>query len=63
MDRGAWRATVHGVAKELDKTQRLNINNKHFFYERSSLKARHHQSLRHAVGSSGVGAPEDTPFG
>ena len=24
MDRGAWRATVHGVAKELDVTERLN---------------------------------------
>ena len=42
-----------GIAKELDKTQRLNSNNKYFFYERSSLKAHHHQSLRHAVGSPG----------
>ena len=25
--RGAWRATVHGVAKELDTTQHLNNNN------------------------------------
>ena len=24
MDRGAWRATVHGVAKESDTTERLN---------------------------------------
>ena len=24
MDRGAWQATVHGVAKELDTTERLN---------------------------------------
>ena len=24
MDRGAWWATVHGVAKELDTTERLN---------------------------------------
>ena len=23
MDRGAWRATVHGAAKELDTTERL----------------------------------------
>ena len=23
-DRGAWRATVHGVAKESDMTQQLN---------------------------------------
>ena len=28
MDRGAWRATVQGLAKESDKTLRLN-NNKH----------------------------------
>ena len=26
--RGAWRATVHRVAKELDMTQQLNNNNK-----------------------------------
>ena len=24
MDRGAWQATVHGVSKEWDMTQRLN---------------------------------------
>ena len=27
MDRGAWRAIVHGVAKESDTTYQLNINN------------------------------------
>ena len=27
MDRGAWWATVHRVAKELDMTYRLNNNN------------------------------------
>ena len=27
VDRGAWRVTVHGVAKELDTTWRLNNNN------------------------------------
>ena len=26
MDRGAWRATVHGVAKESDKTKQLKIH-------------------------------------
>ena len=26
MDRGAWQATVHGIAKELDSTQQLNNN-------------------------------------
>ena len=27
MDRGARRATIHGVAKELDRTYQLNNNN------------------------------------
>ena len=27
MDRGAWQATVHGVAKELDTTEQLNHTN------------------------------------
>ena len=27
MDRGGWCVIVHGVAKELDVTQRLNDNN------------------------------------
>ena len=26
MDRGAWQAAVHGVAKELDMTEQLNNN-------------------------------------
>ena len=26
-DRGAWQATVHGVAKQLDMTYQLNSNN------------------------------------
>jgi len=26
MDRGAWKATVHGVAKDLDTTWQLNNN-------------------------------------
>ena len=26
MDRGAWRATVHGVAKESDNTKQLKIH-------------------------------------
>ena len=26
MDSGAWEATVHGVAKELDMTEQLNNN-------------------------------------
>ena len=27
VDKGAWRATVHGVAKESDTTYQLNSNN------------------------------------
>ena len=27
MDRGAWQATVHGVIKESDTTERLKSNN------------------------------------
>ena len=29
MDRGAWQAAVHGVSKELDATQQLDM---HFFF-------------------------------
>ena len=32
MDRGAWQATVHGVAKELDTTGQLNNNNSCLHY-------------------------------
>ena len=31
MDRGAWRAAVRGVAKELDTTERLKQNKPVFF--------------------------------
>ena len=31
MDRGTWKATVHGVAIESDMTERLNNNNKKVF--------------------------------
>jgi len=31
MDRGAWQATIHGVTKELDKTQQPNNNNSQTF--------------------------------
>ena len=30
MDRGPWQATVHGVGKESDTTERLNNNNNLF---------------------------------
>ena len=26
MDRGAWQATVHGIAKELDRTEQLTLS-------------------------------------
>ena len=32
MDSGAWQATVHVVAKELDTTQQLNNNKKLIYY-------------------------------
>ena len=35
MDGGAWRATVHGVAKELDITYQLN--NKDSFQDRGKI--------------------------
>ena len=36
MDREAWRAKGHGVAKESDTTRRLNDNNEvHFTFEES----------------------------
>ena len=37
MDRGAWQATVHGVAKESGMTQRL-INNNHEFNSEQASK-------------------------
>ena len=36
MDRGAWWASVHGVAKESDTTQRLN--NSQLFYLASFIQ-------------------------
>ena len=32
MDKGAWWATVHGVTKESDMTERLNNNNSSNLY-------------------------------
>ena len=31
MDRGGWQAAVHGVAKELNMTEQLNIDNSDIF--------------------------------
>ena len=32
MDRGAWQATVDGVTKESDTTERLNNNENYHFH-------------------------------
>ena len=37
MDRGAWRATVHGVEKELDTTSRLTATTVSLSGQGSSL--------------------------
>ena len=39
MDRGAWWTTVHGDAKKLDTTERLNYNNNHGISEKSYRKS------------------------
>ena len=38
MDRGAWRATVHGVAKELDMTEQLNNNNNNLLEQKQNAR-------------------------
>ena len=52
MDRGAWRATVHGVPKELDTTQRLNKTS-----QGSCLKAKERmpQSILSTANNDGGG--------
>ena len=37
MDRGAWRATVHGVTKELDLTEQLTLTVMKYMYGRDSF--------------------------
>ena len=51
MDRGAWRATVHGVANELDKTWRLNnnSNNKMGLFSRLSKKQSGQKNLAYII--------------
>jgi len=44
MDRGTWWATVHGVAKESDMTQRLNSNRLDFM-GRQVAPTSGHQSI------------------
>ena len=38
MDRGAWQATVHGVAKESDMTYRLNHHHHHLYINDTYLE-------------------------
>jgi len=38
MDRGAWRATVHGVTKESDRIYRLNNSNSQFPFPGIQMK-------------------------
>ena len=37
IDRGAWQATVHGLAKELDMTEGLNHNYHHSYTSQCSF--------------------------
>ena len=52
MDRGAWWATVHGVAKELDTTERLTNNNNLY---------REHRRRKETRGVSAGESPEADP--
>ena len=38
MVRGAWEATVHGVAKELDMTEQLNNNNNNLLEQKQNAR-------------------------
>ena len=38
MDRGAWRATVHGVVKESDTTERLTLTDGDKGYEKLQIR-------------------------
>ena len=44
MDRGAWQATVHGVAKESDTTQRLNNKQQNSF--KTDLRKRQSEKVK-----------------
>ena len=58
MDRGAWKATVHGVTKESNMTQRLNSNNKLLFWD-CVLMEKLFLKLDHALRGS-VSPPVNT---
>ena len=50
MDRGAWQATIHGNAKELDTTEQLNnTNNVHFSSVQALSRVRLHDPMDHST--------------
>ena len=65
MDRGAWRAAVHGVAKELDTTGQLNSSNdwSHCWATAppGEMAGGHGSLLRHPTCSSDSVLPEFLP--
>ena len=54
MDRGAWWATVHGVAKESDTTEQLN-NNRFNRIRNMSLKSGQSKWRRWVLKTEGAG--------
>ena len=52
MDRGAWRATVHGVAKESDATEQLH-NGKCAYYSLSFRTGK--PGMLQSTGLQGIG--------
>ena len=45
MDKGAWRATVHGVCKELNMTEQLSLSHKYLLSPFLPYKKAHCQEL------------------
>ena len=52
LDRGAWWATVHGVAKESDTIQQLNTNNKSKIRKLMVTQQRAHLCMKCSLGIS-----------
>ena len=53
MDRGAWRATVHGVSKSQDTTERLHFHFQFFF-----TNIRHSQGGQMKTQGGEAGTPQ-----
>ena len=49
MNRGAWWAKVHGIAKELDTTEQLDNNNKEVIKPREILRSHFSGILRKEI--------------